>query len=149
MAFSWVAHFAASGVRRKKHYAPSVSGSVNIYGAIQQSVAQYSRASGVPVPGGSATGFVLFNSALQRNYLVTNRHVIDPAFRGDVGAALSEIGIRGHYQSLISTALPNRLTAESQNRLSSSMMIHQSTWQLFRVRSSGAREIRGAAVSGV
>jgi hypothetical protein len=42
---------------------------------------------------------VLFNSALKRNYLVTNRHVIDPSFRGDSGAALSEIRIRGHYQS--------------------------------------------------
>lgn len=72
---------------------------VNIYCAIRLDVAQYSRASGAPTSGGTATGFVMFNESLERNYLVTNRHVVDPSFRGDVRTAISDIRIRGHYQA--------------------------------------------------
>jgi hypothetical protein len=71
---------------------------LNIYVAIRVTVEQYDRGTGQTLAGGSATGFTLFNEASATNYLVTNRHVVDPLFRGEPSKGVGGVRLRGYYQ---------------------------------------------------
>lgn len=84
----------------------SVATIMNIYASMRVIVEQYDRRTGASVSGGDGTGFVLFNSEVQRNYLVTNRHLVDPRFRGEVAFAVDTVQLRGHYQPNDPSALP-------------------------------------------
>ncbi len=71
---------------------------VNIYCATRLTIEQYDIATGRTVSGGSASGFTLYNEITSTNYLITNRHVVEPRFRGEVGKATGSVSIRGYYQ---------------------------------------------------
>ncbi|MFF8373534.1 serine protease [Streptomyces lydicus] len=76
-----------------------------LYGALRLDAQRYDRASGKTLSSGHGTGFVirvreLGESRERAEFLVTNRHVVDPGF-GPKGSSLKLLGaltVSGHHQ---------------------------------------------------
>jgi hypothetical protein len=70
----------------------------NIYTAVRVTTTLIHRSTAQETTTGTATGFVIYDEADGMNYGITNRHVVDPSFRGDPAHFVGDIRIRGHYQ---------------------------------------------------
>ncbi len=73
------------------------SSSMNLYLAVKLQLVVMSKSSGTTGTA-TGTGFIVYSERTQSNYLITNRHVVEPAFAGKVDKEIFEAEVSGYYQ---------------------------------------------------
>lgn len=71
---------------------------IDIYCVLRLDIERFDASNGRPLSDANASGFVLGYGEPHQNFLVTNRHVVDPKFRGKTHERVSGVRVRGHFQ---------------------------------------------------